>query len=49
MEYKRVLVKFSGEALSGNSGFGIDVKILEYIAGEIKSLVDNQIEVGIGC
>ena len=47
MEYKRVLVKFSGEALSGNSGFGIDVKILEYIAGEIKLLVDNQIEVGI--
>lgn len=47
MDYKRVLVKFSGEALSGNSGFGIDVKILEYIAGEIKSLVDNGIEVGI--
>lgn len=47
MGYKRVLVKFSGEALSGDSGFGIDVKILEYIAGEIKTLVDNGIEVGI--
>ena len=47
MGYKRVLVKFSGEALSGNSGFGIDVKILEYIAGEIKTLVDNGVEVGI--
>ena len=47
MGYKRVLVKFSGEALSGNSGFGIDVKILEYIASEIKTLVDNGVEVGI--
>lgn len=47
MQYKRVLVKFSGEALSGDSGFGIDVKILKYIAQEIKSLVDNGIEVGI--
>lgn len=47
MGYKRVLVKFSGEALSGDSGFGINVKILEYIANEIKSLVDNGIEVGI--
>ncbi len=42
-----MLVKFSGEALSGDSGFGINVKILEYIANEIKSLVDNGIEVGI--
>ena len=47
MQYKRVLVKFSGEALSGDSGFGINVEILEYIAYEIKSLVDNGIEVGI--
>lgn len=43
----RVLVKFSGEALAGENGFGIDTKILEYIAGEIKSLVENGIEVGI--
>ncbi len=44
---KRVLVKFSGEALAGESGFGIDTSILEYIAKEIKSLVDNNIEVAI--
>lgn len=46
-EYKRVLVKFSGEALAGNSGFGIDNEIVKFIAGEIKQLVDNKIEVGI--
>lgn len=45
--YKRVLVKFSGEALAGGNGFGIEISILEYIAKEIKSLVDNGIEVGI--
>ena len=44
---QRVLVKFSGEALAGNDGFGIDTKILDYIAHEIKELVDNNIEVGV--
>jgi uridylate kinase len=47
MTNKRVLVKFSGEALAGESGHGIDTKILKYIAQEIKSLVTAGIEVGI--
>jgi len=44
---QRVLVKFSGEALAGENGYGIDTQILNYIAGEIKELIDNDIEVGI--
>ncbi len=44
---KRVLVKFSGEALAGDNGFGIDTSILKFIADEIKSLVIHDIEVGI--
>ncbi len=44
---KRVLVKFSGEALAGAEGYGIDTQILDYIAEEIKSLVENNIQVGI--
>ena len=44
---KRVLVKFSGEALASSNGYGIDTQILAYIASEIKQLVDNGIEVGI--
>lgn len=44
---KRVLVKFSGEALAAEIGYGIDTKILDYIAREIKQLVDNNIEVGV--
>lgn len=47
MGYKRVLVKFSGEALAGENGHGIDTKILKFIATEIKTLVDAEIEVGI--
>jgi uridylate kinase len=47
MGNKRVLVKFSGEALAGEDGHGIDTKILQYIAQEIKSLVEGGIEVGI--
>ncbi|EJB25791.1 UMP kinase [Helicobacter pylori CPY6271] len=44
---KRVLVKFSGEALAGDNQFGIDIHVLDRIAKEIKSLVENAIEVGI--
>ncbi len=44
---KRILVKFSGEALATKEGYGIDTSVLEYIAQEIKDLVDNKIEVGI--
>lgn len=44
---KRVLVKFSGEALASQSGYGIDTDVLKYVANEIKKLVDGDIEVGI--
>jgi uridylate kinase len=44
---KRVLVKFSGEALAGENGFGIDTSILRFIAAEIKSMVEANVEVGI--
>jgi len=47
MSKQRVLVKFSGEALSGESGYGVDTSILKFIAEEIKQLVDNGIEVGV--
>ena len=44
---KRILVKFSGEALAGDSGFGIDNAVLKFIAKQIKELVANGIQVGI--
>ena len=30
-KYNRILVKFSGEALAGENGFGIDSEILKFI------------------
>jgi uridylate kinase len=47
MPRKRVLVKFSGEALAGENGYGIDTTILKFIANEIKGLIEAGIEVGI--
>jgi len=47
MPNKRVLVKFSGEALAGENGYGIDTSILKFIANEIKGLIEAGIEVGI--
>lgn len=44
---QRILVKFSGEALAGENGFGINSDILKFIALEIKSLVEKGVEIGI--
>ena len=43
----RILVKFSGEALAGENGYGINTQILKFIAKEIKKLIDNNFEIGI--
>jgi uridylate kinase len=47
MKYKRILLKLSGEALMGDQQYGIDPKILEQYANEIKEVVDMGIEVAI--
>ncbi|WP_267523026.1 UMP kinase [Campylobacter sp. MG1] len=44
---KRILIKFSGEALAGEQGFGIDTNILKFIAGQIKQLVNEGTQIGI--
>jgi uridylate kinase len=45
--YRRILLKLSGEALMGEEGFGIDPKVLERMAQEIKELVELDIQVGL--
>lgn len=47
MEYKRILLKLSGEALMGNSDYGIESERLQLYAAEIKQIVDKGIEVAI--
>lgn len=45
--YDRVLLKISGEGLSGQVGFGIDPDALTLVANEIKSVHDLGVQVGI--
>jgi uridylate kinase len=45
--YKRIILKLSGEALQGPRGFGIDPKFVNSIAGEIKDIRSAGVEVAI--
>jgi uridylate kinase len=47
MKYKRVLVKLSGEALSGPAGFGINTKSLETVAAELKKVYSKKIQIAL--
>ncbi len=46
-DYKRILLKLSGEALAGDKGFGIDASVLNWVAGEIKAIHELGTEIGI--
>ena len=43
----RILITFSGEALANENGFGIDTKILKYLADEIKLIKNAGFEIAI--
>lgn len=45
--YRRIMLKFSGEALLGKKTHGIDTKVIENIVSEIKQLIDRKVQVGI--
>lgn len=45
--YKRVLLKFSGEALAGEKHIGFDPEMIRQIANEIKSAADLGVQMGI--
>lgn len=47
MKYKRILLKLSGEALSGDTGHGISPEILNSISAEVKELVAMGVEIAI--
>jgi len=46
-KYKRILLKLSGEALTGSENFGIDPKILDSMALAIGQLVGIGVQVGL--
>ena len=47
MRYQRILLKLSGESLMGTQQYGIDAKILEQYAREIKAVIQHNIEVAV--
>ena len=47
MEYKRILLKLSGEALSGDLEYGIENNTINFIAKELKSIYNKKIEIAI--
>jgi uridylate kinase len=46
-KFSRVLLKLSGEALMGDKSFGIDQKVVEYIAKELKGISKMGVQVAI--
>jgi uridylate kinase len=45
--YRRVIVKLSGEALTGTSGFGIDQATVERLAGDLVATAKLGVELGV--
>ena len=46
-KYNRILLKLSGEALTGDADFGIDPKVLDRMAVEIGQLVGLGVQIGM--
>ena len=47
MQYRRILLKLSGESLMGERSFGIDSEVLEKIAGEVEKVASLGVEIGL--
>ncbi len=47
MKYHRILLKLSGEALSGEKGFGFDEATVRTVARQVKEAHDQGVEIGI--
>lgn len=45
--YRRIVLKLSGEALSGNQGYGIEPKVIQSIASQVKEVADLGVEIAI--
>ena len=46
-QYKRILLKLSGESLMGDKSFGMDSTVIAQYARDIKSIVDLGVEVAV--
>mgnify|MGYP001308172290 CR=1 FL=1 len=46
-QYKRIVLKLSGEALSGTVGYGIDPTVIKSIATQVKEVAELGVEIAI--
>jgi uridylate kinase len=47
LQYKRILLKLSGEALAGEDGYGISARVLDRYADEIREALDLGAEIAL--
>ena len=47
IQYKRVLVKLSGESLCAGGAWGVDRDAIEAVVGEIKAVADMGVQLGL--
>ena len=45
--YKRILLKISGEVLAGEQSFGLDARMIQYIASEVAGVAAMGVEVAV--
>ena len=45
--YPRMLIKLSGEALAGETGFGVDNDLLDPVSRQINSVTSLGVQVGV--
>jgi len=47
INFKRILLKISGEVLAGKKSFGIDPELTQKIANRIKEIHSKSIQIGV--
>lgn len=46
-QYKRIVLKLSGEAMAGGQGFGLSPEIIKTVASQVKEVVELGVEVAV--
>lgn len=46
-QYKRIVLKLSGEAMAGGQGFGLSPEIIKSVAAQVKEVVELGVEVAV--
>ncbi|RAZ79218.1 UMP kinase [Planococcus halotolerans] len=46
-QYKRIVLKLSGEAMAGGQGFGLSPEIIKSVAAQVKDVVELGVEVAV--